>query len=732
HRADRTYGRPVALKVVRPGLSADVGPRFERERELLGSLNHPHVAKLLDAGTLPDGRPWLAMEFVEGEPITAYANARGLGVEARLRLVLQVCDAVAYAHQQLVVHRDLKPSNVLVTDGASGESAPRAVLLDFGIATLVREDGAAATKTGRALLTPAYAAPEQVRDEPASTTADVYALGGLLYELLSGARTVETENRPPHEVAQAVLDDVPPPPSVAATAAAARHRATTPDKLARRLRGDLDRIVMMALRKEPERRYPSVEAFARDLRRHLNGRAVEARPDTLGYRLSLFVRRNRVSVAAGAIALMAIVTGFGAAVWQAREARAESLRATAEAQRAGEVAAFMTDLLADFDPSRSDGGNIQADSVLARAADRVREGLDAHPDVRAALLGSLGQIHQSYADFDRADSLFSEALGLRRAHFGTDHPSVATSLRDLAWLAYVRGHYDRSEALYTDALALHRATLGEVDIEVAADLEGLGLVRRVRGDLDTAYVYLREALDIRESLLPPTDERVVANLNSLAYVLYNLKRYDEAEPVYRRVIAMRRQRLGDHVQTAQALNDYAALLLADDRGDEALALHREALAIRRRLLGDEHPHVAQSLSQVGWVLQTQGQYAEAEVLYREALDVRQAHFGDTHVSVANSLLMLGEASALQGETARGLGLVARGVRTMEAALGAQARSTHLARLRYAERLADAGRTDAARREASGAAAALLAESEPGSSVAERIATLEARLGGSLR
>ena len=741
-RADGTYERPVALKVVRPGLAADVGPRFDRERALLGSLDHPHVARLLDAGALPDGRPWLAMEFVEGEPITAYADARGLGVEDRIHLLLQVCDAVAYAHRQLVVHRDLKPSNILVSPPAAPEASgaddtaattasttggrPRAVLLDFGIATLIREDGGAATQTGRALLTPAYAAPEQVRGEPVSTASDVYALGALLYELLCGARAVQTEGRPAHAIAQAVLDETPPPPSAAVTNGAAARRGLGVGVLRRRLRGDLDRVVMKALRKEPDRRYPTAEALARDLRRHLEGRTVEARPATLGYRLAVFARRNRAAMAAGMVAAFAVVGGLGVSLWQAREAQRESARATRQAERAAEVSAFLTDLLADFDPSRSSGGQISADSVLARAASRVRGGLSAHPDVRAELLGSLGQIYQSYARFDEADSLFTEAFETRRGHFGPDHPAVATSLRDLAWLAYVRGDYDRAEVLYEDALHIHRASGGSV-LDVAADLEGLGLVRRIRGDHAGALDYLREALELRESELPPDDDRVMANLNTLAYVLYNLQRYAEAEPIYQRVLALRRRTLGVHVQTAQALNDYAALLLADGRAEESIALHREALAIRRRLLGDTHPHVAQSLSQVGWALQSEGRYVEAEGLYREALEARVEHFGEAHVSVANSLLLLGEVCALQGQVAEGLALIARGVDTMEQTLGPAAQSVQLAKLRYAERLVDAGRVGEARRVSDGIGDALRETLPEDSPARERVAELEGRL-----
>lgn len=694
-RSDGTFARPVALKVVRPGLSADVGPRFARERSLLGGLNHPNVARLLDAGTLEDGRPWLAMEFVEGEPITEYADARALPLHERIRLFLQVCDAVAYAHRQLVVHRDLKPSNVLVSDSASG---PRAVLLDFGVATLVREDGAA-SHTGRALLTPAYAAPEQIRNEPTTTAADVFALGALLHELLSGTRTVDTHDRPPHLIARDVLELTPTPPSVSLTSEAAARRGGSYEDVSRHLRGDLDYVVAKALRKEPDRRYGSVEALARDLERHLNGRTVEARPDTMRYRFATFVRRNRGVVAAGLVALAAVVGGAGIAVWQAREARAERDRAEAEAERAAEVAAFLTDLLGEFDPNRTGGTVLTADSVLTRATTSVRNGLRAHPDVRADLLTSLGRIYQSFARFDAAEALLLEALDLRREHLGSEHPDVGTALRDLAWLAYVRGDYDRADALYADALGIHRLSLPEDHLDIAADLEGMGLIQRVRGNLDSAQDFLQRSLTIREAHLPPDDSRVVTNLNTLAYIYYNQDRLDQAEALYRRVVQLRKAAHGEHVQTAQALNDFAALRLAQGHPAEALAFHREALAMRERLLPPDHPHIAQSREHIGWVLQQEGRYAEAERLYSLSLVARRAHFGEEHVAVANSLLLLGEVRALLGRTDEGLALIARALQVMEAKLGASARGTRLTRLRYAERLADAGRLAEAREEA---------------------------------
>ena len=300
YRAHRTDGfeQTAAIKRVKPGMdSGAVLARFEAERQILARLQHPGIARLLGGGLTADERPYFAMELVDGEPITDYCDAHRLGVEARLNLFAQVCEAVRYAHRQLVVHRDLKPSNILVAAGTE-DDAPRPVLLDFGIARVLGDDAADLTQTGQRVLTPSYAAPEQIRGEAPTTATDVFALGGLLYRLLSGARPIQTEGRSPVEVERAVLEETPPAPSAAVTSEAADARGTTADALARRLRGDLDVICLTALSKEPERRYGSAAELLADVRRHLDGLPIDARPATRAYRVGKFVRRHRAACSA--------------------------------------------------------------------------------------------------------------------------------------------------------------------------------------------------------------------------------------------------------------------------------------------------------------------------------------------------------------------------------------------------------------------------------------------------
>ena len=685
-RADGSFERAVALKVLRPG-SGDVR-RFLAERRTLARLDHPGIARLYDAGLTPAGRPFFALELVEGEPITDHAARLDLGVEARVRLVADVCAAVQYAHSRLVVHRDLKPSNVFVCSDAGGGA--RVKLLDFGIAKAL--DDPALTVTGPAPRTPAYAAPEQVAGGAVTTATDVYALGALLYELLTGRRPHDGPTRA--AVERSVLGAAPPRPSAAVRAGGAEPGAAPPgppERLARRLDGDLDQICCKALRREPERRYASADALARDLARHLGGLPVEARPDATAYRVRKFVGRHRGGVAAAAAGVLLLAAGLATAVWQGH-------RATAERDRAERAAAFMVELLGEFDPNRAGAGRLDAVDVLDRAVRRVDVGLRGQPAVQAQLYDHVGQIYQTYTRYDDAERLLFRGLAVRRALYGEAHRDVAESLNHLAWLAFARGDYGGADSLYAAALATQTAAEGRRTPTAATAIEGLGLLRRAAGDPEAGVAFVREALAIREETLGAGHSEVSTSLSALATLHHVAGRPAEAAPLFRRAIAGRRRSLGAHVHTAQSLSDYGAVLTALGDVDGATAAHREALAIRRELLGDSHPHVAQSLSHLGWALQARGRYAEAEPLYREALAIRRTHLGDDHASVGNSLLLLGEARLLQGDDA-GLDTVTEAVRTLGRGLGPDHPTTLSAALRLAGHLDRAGRGGEARRHA---------------------------------
>ena len=699
-RDDGVFDQTAALKLVRPGLAPDLAERFRSERQILASLGHPGVAQLLGGGVTDDGRPWLAMEYVDGEPITAYCDRHQLGVPDRLRLFVEMCDVVAYAHRNLVVHRDLKPSNVLVAEGARRGQIK---LLDFGVAKLLASGkDAPVTASGVRPYTPGYAAPEQILGLAITTSADVYALGVILYELLTGRRPHPMSSGTPAVVERAVLESDPTRPSESvhpptratsgaseALEARASLRGSTPQALRRRLQGDLDRIVLKALEREPERRYGSAEALARDVQRHLEGLPVEARPASRWYRATRFARRHRVGVAAGLAGVLALTAGLGLALWQVRVADQER-------HRAEQVALFMTDLLSEFNPSRT-GGTLDPVAVLDQAVQRLDSRANQSPDVQAQIYDRVGRVYQNYAQFDEAERLIRRALDLRTQLYGPVHLDVAASLSHLASLCAVQGDYAKADSLYQEAIGLYERLGARASLAAASSIRGLGLVRRAQGDPEAGVELVREALALQQATLDPESETILATQNDLATLLYNSGHYDEAETLFQQVLLQYRRTLGTHPSTAQALSDYAAVLNAQGEPEEAIRVHREALAIHREVFGDSHPRVAQSLSYLGWTLQGQGLAAEAEPLYREALAIRRAAFGPEHASVANSLLMLGESLTLQGDIESGLRFEGLAIRTYRSVLGPEHPSTVSAEVRYAAHLAKAGQTETARR-----------------------------------
>ncbi len=600
-RVDAQFEQQVAVKLLRRGLDSDeILERFLQERRILARLQDPRIAGLLDGGVTEDGRPWFAMEFVEGETITAWCAQRGAGVEQRLRLFRQVCAAVQYAHRNLVIHRDLKPSNILVTrDG-------QVKLLDFGIAKLLADEPGVDRPRTRAdlrVMTPEYAAPEQVRGETATTATDVYALGVVLYELLSGARPYRADPTDPASLERAVLESRITRPS----------RVAKPARLQRRLRGDLDAIVMTALRREPERRYATAEALSQDLARHLAGMPVEARGEGMGYRVGTFVRRHRLGVAAATLVFLALLAGLAGTAWQAR-------RAAREARRAQEVKDFLVDIFRLADPTQTRGEKLTARELLDHGARRVESELSGQPELQAEMMSLLADVYRQIGLYDQALPLAQGALETRRTLHGPTDPGVASSLRQEGAILFDKGSYEEAEPPLRDALAMHRQTLGPQDPEVAEDLDTLAILLRARGKLDEAESLARESLAIRRSTLGDADPAVTDSLNNLAVMLREKGDYAHAEELYREVLDKRRPVLGDfHPGVLLAINNLAALVAQQGRTTEAIDLNREALGLCIRLYGDDHPATARSRNNLATVLLKEARYQEAEDLFRQVL-----------------------------------------------------------------------------------------------------------------
>jgi tetratricopeptide (TPR) repeat protein len=596
-RADEEFDHRVALKLVGQGTATEIVRRFRAERQILAHLDHPNIAKLFDGGTTEDGRPYFVMEYVEGRPIDE--ACQGLPLRQRLAMFREVCAAVHFAHQNLVVHRDLKPGNILVT----ADGAPK--LLDFGIAKLLDPglSDPAVSELGLRPMTLSYASPEQVRQETITTASDVYGLGVLLHVLLTGRSPYAAEDRMALE--RAIVEGKTIRPSAAASSPAE----------ARRLAGDLDTIVLRAMHIEPGRRYASAEQLAADIQRHLDGLPVLARKDTPGYRLGKFVRRHKLGVGAAAAGLL-LVLGFSVTVTVLLQ------RAERERDRAAAVSGFMEDLFTIPDPGRSRGETITAREVLDRGRQEIAGNLEEAPETRAALLETMGRVYRRLGLLEPARELLTESLRVRRETLSEDHLDMASSLQNLALVLRQLQRDQEAEPLLAEAMAIRRRR-GDIESpDYASGINDLAAISREKGEYDAAENLFKEALTLKKRLLGPENEDVALGLNNLAEVRHARGNLAAAEPLYREALAMRRRILGEpHPDVATSLNNLASLL--EDRGDWTTAerLYREALAMRRKVLGNRHPKVAQSLNNLAFILVAEGHPQDAEPLGREALSI---------------------------------------------------------------------------------------------------------------
>jgi len=648
----RPVHRQVALKVIKAGMdTARVVARFEAERQALALMSHPSIAQVFDAGATPEGRPYFAMEYVRGVPITDYCQRHRLSIGERLDLFLEVCDAVQHAHQKGIIHRDLKPSNVLVTI-RDGRPVPK--VIDFGVAKATTQpltERTMYTERGVLIGTLEYMSPEQAEMSglDVDTRTDVYALGVTLYELLTGALPFEPRElrkKPLDEIRRTIREVDPPRPSTRVTtsvggATVADGSAAVPAVHAHQLRGDLDWIVLKALEKDRTRRYGSASDLAADLRRYLDNLPVLACPPSVPYRLGKFVRRHRVAVSAAAT-LVLLAVGFAVMMaLQARQIARERDRAQTAQATAEQVAAFLVRMFEASDPSESRGDTVTARQLLETGVARVGE-LDGQPEVQARLLDLMGRVYQSLGKYEEAWPLMARSLEVRRTALGDQHPGVAEVLQHLGELSSLRGRYDEAEAQLRDALARHERAVGRESAEAATDLQLLGAVRVDRGDIPEGRKLIEEALAIRRRVLPAGHLDLAESYAGLAYTASRDGDFEQMEHWHRESLSLLRRTLGEqHPRVALALNNLAAAVDERGRYAEAETLHREALAMRRHLFGDEHPAVATSLNNLGNVLMSQGKLADAEALYRQAVDLRTRLLGVGHPSTGTSLNNLG-------------------------------------------------------------------------------------------
>ena len=608
-RADGLFEQRVAIKLLRRGLDTeDVVRRFLAERQILSTLSHPHIARVFDGGVTDDGLPYFVMEFVEGTPIDVWCDERGLDVESRLRLFCNVGRAVHHAHRSLVVHRDLKPSNILVDESGNVK------LLDFGIAKLLAPDAdSEATRTAARAMTLGYASPELVKGDPITTASDVYQLGLVLARLLSGRLPYEVTALSPARAERLIREAEPARPSALVSGEAAARRSSTTRELGRALKGDLDLIVLQALRREPEQRYSSAQALVDDLERHLRGEPVLARPDAVSYRLAKFVGRNRAAVAIAAVLFLVVLGSAIVASVQARRLAIERDRALAQEARAEEVTAFLTEMFRIADPNEGAADSAGAVALLERGVERAMRELAPNPQVEADVLGAIGDMYLARGLHASAKPVLQRAVGFRRA---IEEDPVGL-VRDLIRLgrAYEFDDQARSIELLEEAVTVAERDLGPDHRVLAVALTNLAEVRRVGPGVEEATEHALAILRAQEG-----DAREeLANILHLSALGHGLDRFDRLEEA----LAIRRELYGeDHTVVALALNDMALALEPFDPL-AADTLLEKAAEINERIHGPNHIQTIQILNNLAGRYRDRGDFARAEPLYREVLERRQ-------------------------------------------------------------------------------------------------------------
>ena len=674
-RADGTYEQSVALKVFGAGADrGDLMARFRTERQILASLEHPGIARLLDGGTTEDGRPYLVMELVDGVPIDRYCDRSLLSVDERIALFLRVCAAVAYAHQHLVVHRDLKPSNILVTP--AGE--PR--LLDFGIAKLLAGADAivdpAETRTGQRLLTPQYASPEQLAGGVATTGSDVYSLGVLLYVLLCGRLPYRFDASRPGFLEQAIHEREPERPSVAGlTEEVARVRGVSRRQLARRLAGDLDNIVLLALAKEERRRYASVELLAQDLAHFRAGLPVAARPATLSYRLGKFVRRYRREVALGTAALLAIVAlavVMTVQAYQSARQRDAMERERDKAVRVSRVLEGMFEITTN--PSRTRGEAITAQEILDNGVRDVETELADQPEVQASLSLTLGALYGKLGMYDRALPLLERSLALHRRVLGETRPEVADSLNSVGAARYALGDFAGAERAFRQAVTIGRRLGAAGRRQLADSLNGLGAISYEHARYADAEAAFREALALLRQQTNPDRERIAETAGNLGSLRQAQGDYTEAAALHRESLALLETVHGKAIGQAREFHitelsnlGLVLYLQGDFAGAESTC--RQALAEGRHLYSGAHPAIALVLGNLTKALTARGDFAAAEPIAREALDMHRALFGEDNPLVARDLANSGTIREGTGDLQGARALYEQALRLQRRVLG---------------------------------------------------------------
>jgi serine/threonine protein kinase/predicted negative regulator of RcsB-dependent stress response len=639
-RADREFEQRVAIKVVTEGLlSSRVIARLRGERQILANLNHPNIARLLDGGATHDGTPFLAMEYVEGEPIDRYCATRALSVRQKLQLFLQVCSAVQYAHTQLVIHRDLKPSNILVTP----DGVPK--LLDFGIAKLLDPNAPTLavdlTRIHERVMSPEYASPEQVRGDAVGTPSDVYALGVLLYQLLTGRKPHRLAGQSLQELEREILEKTPPSPSAALRTARPGEDEQANRTLAKALQGDLDTIVMTAMHKEIPLRYATVSALADDIARHLDNRPIAARPDHWTYLARKYWRRNRWSVSSVAAALLIVVAMTIVYTWQLMNERDTAERERLTATR---VSQFMTEVFRVANPSESRGNTVPVREILDSAVERIDKDLKDQPRVRVKLLQNMAQAYIGIGLWQSAESLLLDSVAQARTSLGSHALELADSLDALAQVQTRTGNFDGARSALEESLEIRRRKGEQPDRATVLTLLALAYNQASRGLFDIALQTLNEAQALATPLFN-SDAALMGEVHaSFGKVYADSSRYAQAEQSLRTALPLLQgaieQGLDRHAESALALS---VVLLQQNKTAEAAELLKQQIVQFERVFGADHPLVGDTWNALGIAYCESGDYAPCGDAFRNSADIERRQSTEPTLRLMVRQMNLGSA-----------------------------------------------------------------------------------------
>ena len=661
---DDEVKQKAAVKIISPGyVSETVLKRFQNERQTLANLNHPNISKLLDGGITDDGIQFLVMEYIDGIPVDNYCDEKYLTIDERLNLFLKIASVVGYAHHNLIVHRDLKPSNILITQ----EGEPK--LLDFGIAKILSaeiNEEEAITIKGVVNFTPEYASPEQVNGEPITTASDVYSLGVILYKLLTGHNPYRIKTKFPSEIKKIVTQSEPQKPSEIIYTTSekklgeqiievspnivSKTREGTIEKLHKKLVGDLDNIISKAIRKEPERRYSSIELLTEDINRYLNDQPVRAHKDSFNYRAEKFIKRNKTAVITALTIMLLILAAIGGIIWQSHLTAIERDNAKLEAEKANQIKSFLLNMMSAPDP-KEDGRDVKIIDVIEKASSSLTSELNGNEKIEAEIRTIIGNTYQNLGIFDSAEVEMKRALEINKKLFGENSVEAALSLKNLGQVYHYAGDFEKTEELYTKSLNLLKQNKNTPPFELARSLDLYGSLLTDKGDYQKAEAITYEALLMAENAKGPDDYEVLTIKNNLATAYNYNDKLDKADSLYKICLNGFRKKFGNvHIRVASLLNNIAFINIYKKDHKGALPYLNESVDIKRKLLGEDHPDLILAYSNLGSTYFNDNQFNKAEEIMKRSIDVGLKNFEADNINLSRSYMWYGRVLEAVGKS----------------------------------------------------------------------------------